>query len=84
MTATKQKQGETSMSDEFDYSPLPEELRVLGKPAQRALIVAGFHSLEGIAARSERELLELHGMGPKSIPTIRDVLARHGLELRSR
>jgi DNA-directed RNA polymerase alpha subunit len=72
------------MPDEFDYSPLPEELRILGKPAQRALISAGYHSLEAIAASSERELLALHGMGPKSIPTIREVLARHGLELRSR
>jgi DNA-directed RNA polymerase alpha subunit len=71
------------MSEEFDYSPLPEELRGLSKPAQRALIVAGFHSLEAIAASSERELLTLHGMGKKSIPTIREVLARHGLELRS-
>lgn len=37
------------------------------KPAERALIHAGYTKLDQLAGVSEKELLKLHGMGPKAI-----------------
>lgn len=53
----------------------------LSKPAQRALMAAGYHRLEQLAGISEQELLKLHGVGPKSIPVLRQALAAQGLAL---
>jgi DNA-directed RNA polymerase alpha subunit len=51
----------------------------LSAPAQRALANAGYTRLEQLAAISEAELLKLHGMGPKSLPLLREALAAKGL-----
>lgn len=55
----------------------------LGAPAKRALISAGHGSLEDLAAVSEKELLALHGMGPKALGILRERLAAKGLRFRS-
>ena len=47
----------------------------LSQPEIRALVNAGYPSLDQVAGASEKELLQLHGVGPKSIPTIRQTLA---------
>ena len=46
----------------------------LSQPAIRALVDAGYTRLEQLAGASEKELLKLHGFGPKAIPTIRQAL----------
>ncbi|NIK78978.1 DNA-directed RNA polymerase alpha subunit [Paenibacillus castaneae] len=51
----------------------------LSKPAQRALINAGYLRLDQISKLTEAEVLQLHGMGPKAIDTIRRALAAKGL-----
>ncbi len=48
-------------------------------PARRALIAAGLTHLEQIARVSERELLKLHGMGPRGVRLLREMLAERGL-----
>jgi hypothetical protein len=53
--------------------------RGLSKPAQRALIGAGYTRLEQLTVVSEAELLKLHGMGPKALNQIRCALAAKGL-----
>jgi uncharacterized protein YdhG (YjbR/CyaY superfamily) len=50
----------------------------LSAPARRALEAAGIRSLRDLAARSETELLALHGLGPKSLGPIREALASAG------
>lgn len=51
----------------------------IGKPATRALLGAGVRTLTDVAARSEEELLALHGMGPKAMRVLREALkARAG------
>lgn len=55
----------------------------LGAPARRALAAAGITTLRQLAARSEQELLALHGFGPSSLPKIRAALARAGLRLKT-
>ena len=49
-------------------------LSLLSAPAQRALENAGIVTLAELAQYSEREILALHGMGPKSLPILRQAL----------
>ena len=58
----------------FDYSKLDSKLKVLSKPAQRALINAGLFSLRQVRSVSEAQLRELHGMGPTGIERIKALL----------
>lgn len=51
----------------------------LSQPAVRALFQAGWVRLDQVAGRRERELLALHGMGPKALEQIRQALAERGL-----
>lgn len=51
----------------------------IGQPAWRALTGAGYWQLEQVAATHERELLRLHGVGPKAIRVLRGALAERGL-----
>lgn len=51
----------------------------LSKPAQRALAGAGYSQLEQLTQASEKEILALHGMGPKAMRLLREALAEKGL-----
>ena len=51
----------------------------LSNPARRALIAAGCTRLEEIARLSEKEILQLHGVGPSAIKVLRPALAAQGL-----
>jgi DNA-directed RNA polymerase alpha subunit len=51
----------------------------LSAPAQRALAHAGYTQIEQLANVAESEILKLHGMGPKSMPLLREALAAKGL-----
>ncbi len=62
-----------------DESGFPEKI---GAPARRALENAGYSRLEQLADVSEKELLALHGMGPRALGMLRDALAERGLSLR--
>lgn len=55
----------------------------LAKPAHRALARAGIDSLEALAARSEKDLAGLHGLGPNGIIALKAALAAKGLALRA-
>lgn len=55
----------------------------LSNPARTALEVAAIDSFEKLAAMSKKELLSLHGLGPKSLPVIQDCLEQLGLQLRN-
>ncbi|RPF27791.1 hypothetical protein EDD32_2291 [Georgenia muralis] len=49
----------------------------LGRPAARALEAAGYYVIADLEGASERELLALHGVGPKAIRILRE----NGVEL---
>lgn len=51
----------------------------LSAPALRALDTAGYTHLAQLTAVTEKELLQLHGMGPKGIRLLREALAARGL-----
>jgi large subunit ribosomal protein L21 len=54
----------------------------LGKPATRALEEAGLNTLEKVAGKTEEELLELKGVGPKAVEALKEALADAGLSLK--
>ena len=47
----------------------------IGGPASRALLGAGILTLDDVAARSDEELLALHGVGPKALAILREAQA---------
>lgn len=61
-------------------APKSEWMAKLSAPARRALEHAGISTLEELAARSERDLLALHGFGPATLPILRKELRHVGLE----
>ncbi len=53
--------------------------RSLSQPAVRALLEANITTLEQVAATGARNIVKLHGVGPKAIPMLRQALAERGL-----
>jgi predicted RecB family nuclease len=58
-------------------------LTLLSAPARRALETKGITTLAQLTAYSEKEILQLHGMGKSSIPKLRAVLEEKGLSFKS-
>jgi hypothetical protein len=54
----------------------------IGNPARRALAEHGITTLEQLPAHSTKELLALHGVGPRAIRLLTDQLAERALALR--
>ena len=61
----------------------PDFPKSIGKPAQRALLAAGYQRLQDLASATEQELLDLHGFGPKAMGILRQTLAEQGLRFKS-
>lgn len=57
-------------------------LTKVGAPARRALEQEGINSLLDLSKYTEEELLQLHGMGPSSIPKLKQALNQKGLSFR--
>jgi DNA-directed RNA polymerase alpha subunit len=51
----------------------------IGKVAMRNLHVAGYFRLEQLTHVTERELLKMHGIGPKAVRLLRAALEENGL-----
>lgn len=56
--------------------------KAIGKPATRALLAAGIRDLQDVAARREKELLDLHGVGPRATKVLGAALAERGLSFK--
>jgi predicted flap endonuclease-1-like 5' DNA nuclease len=57
--------------------------RGLGAPAERAFAQAGYTRLEQFAEVTEKDLLRLHGVGPRAIRILRAELEAHHLAFRT-
>lgn len=51
----------------------------IGRPATRALLLAGIRTLDQVADHTEMELLALHGVGPRAVRLLREALAERQL-----
>ena len=54
----------------------------MGKVARRELAVHGITRFTQAADRSERELLDIHGVGPKALRILREELGSRDLSFR--
>jgi hypothetical protein len=67
---------------ENDRKPKGGFLSMLGAPARRALENEGIDSLKKLSTYTEPEILKLHGMGPSSLPGLKNALKEKGLTFR--
>lgn len=51
----------------------------IGNPATNALLNLGYTRLKQLTKLTERELLAIHGVGPKAVGLLREALAAQGL-----
>lgn len=65
------------MSDE----PAHDFPRSIGRPAAGAFVHAGYRSIDDLAGRSRKELAALHGVGPKALRIIQELLEADGRSL---
>ena len=76
------------MAKESSQAPLARPAtdfpKGIGNPATNALVAAGYTRLAQLAKVSEAELLALHGVGPKAIRMLREVLAERGLSFAAK
>lgn len=56
-----------------------DDLPAMSRPARAAFAAAGLTRLEQFAGRRAKDLLALHGVGPKAIRELREALAAAGL-----
>ena len=59
-------------------------LSIISSPARRALEREGINTALKLSKYTEQELLKLHGMGPGSIPKLKNVLKEKGLSFRKK
>lgn len=51
----------------------------ISAPARRALASAQIKTLKDLSKWTEKELLEIHGMGPSTLPALRKILKKNSL-----
>ena len=56
----------------------------LSKPAHRAFANAGITTLKQLAKYSEKEISELHGVGPTAIVEIKQAFKENGLSFSNK
>lgn len=67
---------------EAERKPESGFLSRVAAPARRAVEREGITTLAALSKYSEREILQLHGVGPSTIPKLREALNEGGLSFR--
>ena len=67
---------------EEQRKPKDSFLAFIGAPARRALERENIKTLEDLSKWSEKEILNLHGMGPGTLPKLQKALQQHGLSFK--
>jgi predicted RecB family nuclease len=67
---------------EAQRKPKDHFLSLLAASAKRALENNGILSLDQLSQYSEKEILNLHGMGKSSLPKLQKLLADHQLSFK--
>lgn len=68
---------------EAEQAPETGFLSTIGAPARRALEREGIDTLTQLSQHSETEILELHGLGPSTIPKLRTALEEQGMDFKA-
>lgn len=61
-----------------EVRPVGDLPHAIGKTAARELSLNGITTLAQVSARTKRELLAIHGVGPKAIRILDEALAKAG------
>lgn len=65
---------------DISHKTAPESnLPKISKPANRELHNAGFYRIEQFTEVTESDILKIHGVGPKAVRILNDVLKKKGL-----
>lgn len=56
--------------------------KTIGMPAKNALEFIGVTTLDQVANYSEEELLQIHGVGPKAVKILKELLKENNLSLK--
>ncbi|EQB36950.1 MULTISPECIES: RNA polymerase alpha subunit C-terminal domain-containing protein [Virgibacillus] len=67
---------------EQEHKPKNGFLSLLSAPARRALENNNITSLQQLSQYSEAEILQFHGIGPSSIPKLKQSLEENGLSFK--
>jgi hypothetical protein len=67
------------LTEDSTMSETADLPRGIGAPATRAFELAGYTRLEQFTQARARDLLALHGVGPKAISVLGEALAERGL-----
>lgn len=70
------------MSTKPKSQPDSEFPHATGNPAKNALHAIGITTLEQVSQMTEKELLAIHGVGPKAVAALREAMAARGLEFK--
>ena len=65
-----------------DVRPVGDLPDAIGKTAARELSLNGITGLQQVAAHSKKELLAIHGVGPKAIAILGEALTAKGLDYK--
>jgi predicted flap endonuclease-1-like 5' DNA nuclease len=65
-----------------DVRPVGDLPNPIGKTAARELSLHGITSLRKVAEHSKKDLLAIHGVGPKAVAILADALAEQGMSYR--
>ncbi|MRT17758.1 hypothetical protein F3C99_12425 [Vitellibacter sp. q18] len=68
---------------EEERKPKNSFLSLLGAPARRALEIENIKSLKDLTKWTEKEIINLHGMGPSTIPKLKKALSENGLSFKN-
>lgn len=68
---------------EEERKPKDSFLTLLGAPARRALEREIIKTLEDLAKWTEKEIINLYGMGPSTIPKLKKALSEYNLSFKS-
>lgn len=72
------------MKDVPELPDDPKDLPNIGRPARSALATIGVYDLAGVAKHTRKELLAIHGFGPKSIRLLEPALVEKGLSFKDK
>lgn len=70
------------MADTSDIRPVGDLPNAIGKTAARELSLGGITSLDQVARLSKKDLLAIHGVGPKAIAILGEALKAKGLDYK--
>lgn len=68
---------------EREREPTAAFFAVLSAPARRALESLNIKTLKDLSGYTQKEILQLHGMGKTSIPKLKDALHSEGLSFKN-